>query len=104
MKWSVVNLKLTRGQICVLGSNRLTMYDTRLSTYFTNPTFSWEYDALNRMTKETYPNSDYIEWTYNAIRQRVYLFSRSDAATAVIIKCSSLKVIEDAIFKSHRIA
>ncbi len=74
------------------------MYDTRLSLYFTNPTFSWEYDALNRMRKETYPNADYIEWTYNAIRQRVYLFSRSGAGIAVIIKCSSPTVMEDAIF------
>ena len=50
--------------------NRLTMFDTRLSDYFTTPTFSYQYDALNRETRETYPNGDYIEYAYNEIGQR----------------------------------
>ena len=36
--------------------NRLTMVDTRLD--IEDETFTWEYDDLNRVTKEIYPNDE----------------------------------------------
>ena len=47
------------------------MFDTRLN--IGNKTFSYQYDTLNRLTRETYPNSDYIEYTYNTAGRRATL-------------------------------
>lgn len=52
--------------------NRTAMGDTRLAATFGagNLTFTWEYDTLGRVTKEIYPNGDYLTWSYNALGQR----------------------------------
>ena len=47
------------------------MFDSRLN--IGNGTFSWQYDVLNRLTRETYPTGDYIEYAYNTAGRRATL-------------------------------
>jgi len=51
--------------------NTTSMFDSRLN--IGNGTFSWQYDILNRVTRETYPTGDYIEYTYNTAGRRATL-------------------------------
>ena len=66
------------------------MYDSRRS--LGDKTFRWEYDALNRVTKETYPDGNYLQYTCDALGRRTQLRDPDGNLTTSTYNATTLRL------------
>lgn len=78
-------------------AGRLVMlYDSRLSEEWDalNKTFLWQYDALDRVVRETYPNGKSVRWSYAGLGRRLSMTDPQDCVTSYEYSQGRLAAIE----------